>query len=116
MTKDEQAPSEQQVLEIIVGIARLHLEQAERFDVPAADLPGRRLVADLGLDSVQLLTLAMEVENHFQITLDEVDPLAEPAQPASGDGPESSDGAVETVADLVAAVRRGITQRECGEN
>ena len=32
-----------------------------------------RLVEDLRLDSIRLLTLAMEVEDHFQICLDEED-------------------------------------------
>jgi len=35
--------------------------------------PGMRLVEDLGLDSLRLMTLAMEVENHFRICLDEED-------------------------------------------
>jgi acyl carrier protein len=48
-----------------------------------------RLIEDLRLDSVRLLTLAMEVENHFQVRLDELD-----------------EGAIETVGDLVATVRK----------
>ena len=68
------AASEEEVVASIVAIAREHLDDAERFDVAREDLASQRLVADLGLDSVQLLTLAMEVENHFQIILDEVDP------------------------------------------
>ena len=32
--------------------------------------PGLRLAEDLGLDSVGLLTLAVEVEDHFRVCLD----------------------------------------------
>lgn len=35
--------------------------------------PDQRLVEDLGLDSLRLLTLAVTVENHFEITLDPQD-------------------------------------------
>ena len=97
------AACEAQILLSIVDIAREHLENAEQFDVAFEDLPERRLVADLGLDSVQLLTLAMEVENHFQIMLDDVDPLAE----ASGETEE----AVETVGDLVGAVKSALARK-----
>ncbi len=48
-----------------------------------------RLVEDLRLDSVRLLTLAAQVENRFRVFLDEADELA-----------------IETVGDLVAIVRR----------
>lgn len=116
MTGAGRIPSEQQVLEAVVEIARLHLEEAQRFDGAAEDLLGRRLVADLGLDSVQLLTLAMEVENHFEIMLDEVDPLADLEGQASEEAVDSSEEAVETVADLVSAVRRGLARRERGED
>ncbi len=48
-----------------------------------------RLVEDLALDSVRLLTLAAEVENRFRVLLDERD-----------------EAALETVANLVELVRR----------
>ena len=51
--------------------------------------PEMRLIEDLQLDSVRLLTLAVEVENRFRVILDEADEVA-----------------VETVGDLVALVRR----------
>ena len=51
--------------------------------------PEMRLVEDLRLDSIRLLTLAAEVENRFRILLDELD-----------------EGTIETVGDLVAVVRR----------
>jgi acyl carrier protein len=48
-----------------------------------------RLVEDLALDSVRLLTLAAEVENRFRVMLDERD-----------------EAALETVGNLVDIVRR----------
>lgn len=130
MADGPRIPSEQEVLTTIVEIARQHLDEAHRFDGPLDALPPQRLVADLGLDSVQLLTLAMEVENHFEITLDEVDPLAtddlavaaraagagEIGGPAddTGDAADMGDSGetVDTVADLVAAVRRALVAQE----
>ena len=72
------------ILHGISEVARLHLgwEHGEL-------LPEMRLVEDLRLDSVRLMTLAAEVENRFRIFLDEADELA-----------------IETVADLVDIVRR----------
>ena len=55
----------------------------------AGDLrPEMRLVEDLELDSIRLLTLAMEVEDHFQVRLGEED-----------------EAGIETVGDLVRVVR-----------
>lgn len=51
--------------------------------------PEMRLVEDLGLDSLKLLTLTVEVENRFRIRLD-----------------EEKEARIETVADLVSAIRR----------
>lgn len=51
--------------------------------------PEMRLVEDLNLDSIRLLTLATEVENRFRIFLDEADELA-----------------IETVGDLISIVER----------
>jgi acyl carrier protein len=48
----------------IVAVAREHLGYSGAFD------PGLRLVEDLGFDSLKLLTLAAEVENHFRVTLE----------------------------------------------
>ena len=53
--------------------------------------PDMRLVEDLSLDSLKLLTLAVEVENRFQICLD----------------PER-DHELVTVGDLVTAIRRQV--------
>jgi acyl carrier protein len=71
------------ILAGIAEVARQHLGWQEPLR------PEMRLVEDLRLDSVRLLTLAMEVENHFQVRLDELD-----------------EGAIETVGDLVATVRK----------
>ena len=71
------------ILAGIAEVARLHLG----WEGPlTADM---RLVEDLRLDSLRLLTLAAEVENRFRIFLDELD-----------------EGAIETIGDLVAVVRR----------
>jgi acyl carrier protein len=72
------------ILQGIAEVARLHLG----WDGPDLS-PEMRLVEDLRLDSVRLLTLAAEVENRFRILLDEADELA-----------------IETVGDLVGIVRR----------
>jgi acyl carrier protein len=71
------------VLAGIAEVARRHLGWQEPLT------PEMRLVEDLRLDSVRLLTLAMEVENRFRVRLDELD-----------------EGAIETVGDLVATVRK----------
>lgn len=51
--------------------------------------PAMRLIEDLELDSMRRLTLAIEVENHFRIRLDEADETA-----------------LETVGDLVDVIAR----------
>jgi acyl carrier protein len=71
------------ILAGIAEVARVHLG----WEHPLT--PEMRLVEDLRLDSVRLLTLAAEVENRFRVLLDEVD-----------------EGGIETVGDLVAVVRR----------
>lgn len=74
---------------ILVGIeevARQHLGWQGSLT------PDMRLIEDLRLDSVRLLTLAMEVENRFRVFLDEID-----------------EAGIETVGDLIAAVRRKLS-------
>jgi len=71
------------ILDGIAQVARDHLGWQEPLT------PEMRLVEDLRLDSVRLLTLAAEVENRFRVLLDEAD-----------------ERAIQTVADLVAIVRR----------
>jgi acyl carrier protein len=71
------------ILDGIAEVARAHLGREDELT------PEMRLVEDLRLDSVRLLTLAAEVENRFRVRLDELD-----------------EGSIETVGDLVAVVRR----------
>jgi len=71
--------------EILAGIAEV--ARVELALDPAAVEPRARLVEDLGLDSLKLLTLAAAVENHFRVAL----------------APED-DARIRTVADLVAAL------------
>ena len=72
--------SEAEVLAGIAAVARAHVGfQGELH-------PELRLVEDLELDSLKMLTLALEVENHFRVCLDQ-------------------EAAIETVGDLVAAIR-----------
>ena len=54
-----------------------------------------RLVEDLELDSIRLMTLAMEVEDRFRICLDEDD-----------------EAAIVTVADLIATVGRKLESKD----
>ena len=71
--------------EILAGIT----EVARRHLLWQGELrPEMRLQEDLALDSVKLLTLAVEVENRFRVRLD----------------PETEAGIV-TLADLVAAIQ-----------
>ncbi|HEV8582310.1 MAG TPA: acyl carrier protein [Thermoanaerobaculia bacterium] len=75
--------SDEDILAGIQEVARIHLgwEGALR--------PELRLIEDLRLDSIRLLTLAVEVENRFRVLLDELD-----------------EGAIATVGDLVSVIRR----------
>ena len=75
--------SDEAILDGVAEVARVHLGWEGELT------PEMRLVEDLRLDSVRLLTLAMEVENRFRVRLDELD-----------------EGSIETVGDLVAVVRR----------
>jgi len=74
---------EDAILAGIADVARRHLDWQGPL---TAEM---RLVEDLRLDSIRLLTLAAEVENRFRVLLDEAD-----------------EAAIETVGDLVAIVRR----------
>ncbi len=55
----------QEILDGIAEVARIHLGWEEPLN---SEL---RLVEDLELDSIKSLTLALEVENHFRVCLDE---------------------------------------------
>lgn len=72
-----------EILDGIAALARRHLGREIAAD------PCARLVDDLELDSLALLTLAVEVENQFRVRLSEDD-----------------DQAIETVDDLVSTVER----------
>jgi len=76
VTRDE-------ILQGIEAVARTHLERTDRLS------PGLDLIEDLELDSLGLLTLAVEVENQFQICLEQED-----------------EAQIRTVADLMAVVER----------
>lgn len=56
-----------EILAGVAEVARLHLGRAAPLD------PAQRLVEDLGLDSLGLLTLAAEVENRFRVALEPED-------------------------------------------
>jgi acyl carrier protein len=71
------------ILAGVQAVARQHLAYR---GVLAREM---RLVEDLELDSIRLLTLAVEVENRFRVSLDETD-----------------EAGILTVGDLVEAVRR----------
>jgi len=70
-----------EILAGIAAVAREHLDYAGELR------PEQRLVEDLTLDSIRLLTLAAEVENRFEVALDADD-----------------EAGIETVADLVEAI------------
>lgn len=55
---------------ILQGIATL---AREKLNVDLELRPDMRLVEDLALDSIRLMTLAMEIEDRFEICLDEDD-------------------------------------------
>jgi acyl carrier protein len=53
------------VEEVIVTILEAHCRVTTEFR------PELRLAEDLGLDSIGLLTLALELENHYRVRLEE---------------------------------------------
>jgi len=81
--------SREQILGEISRIGR------EKLDLPGDVRLDQRLVEDLELDSIRLLTLAMEIEDHFEICLDEED-----------------EETIETVGDLVEIVERKRVERQ----
>ncbi len=82
------ALSRSEILEGITAVAREHLS----FAGPIR--PEMRLIDDLRLDSLRLLTLAVEVENHFRIRLD-----------------PDEEAAIATVGDLIDTVARKLAPR-----
>ena len=81
--------SSEAILAGVAEVARVHLGWEDPLT------PDMRLVEDLRLDSIRLLTLAVEVENRFQVRLDELD-----------------EGGIETVGDLVETVKRKLGERD----
>ena len=75
--------TDEEILEAISGVAH------DKLDLDRELSGDMRLVEDLELDSIRLLTLAMEIEDHFEVCLDEED-----------------EEAIVTVDDLVGVVRR----------
>jgi len=73
------------IIEGITEVARAHLGWDGELR------PEMRLVEDLELDSLKRLTLALEVENHFRICLDE-------------------EAAILTVGDLVEIIRERLDE------
>ena len=65
---------------------------ADELEVRREIGPESRLIEDLGLDSIRMLTLAVAVEDHFRICLD------------AGD-----EASLETVGDLVAVIQRKLS-------
>lgn len=80
--------------EVLAAVARL---ARDKLGYDGELEPAMRLVEDLELDSIRLMTLAMEVEDHFRICLDEDD-----------------EAAIVTVADLVAVIRRKLAEKAAG--
>jgi acyl carrier protein len=80
--------NDQEILDGIREVARRHL------DVDLELRSDVRLAEDLELDSIKILTLAVEVENRFRVCLD-----------------PSSEARIETVGDLVAEVGRQLGRR-----
>ena len=84
----EKKMNEAAILEGITAAARQELHYHGELR------PEQRLVADLQLDSIRLLSLSMAVEDHFRIALDADD--------------ESS---IEKIGDLIALVARKLEQQ-----
>ena len=86
-----EAVSESEILAGVREVVDKHLnlseETRQRLDLST------RLRDDLALDSLQMFTLAVEVENHFLVRLTPED-----------------DAAIVTAGDLIAAVRRKLEQ------
>ena len=82
------APDDEAILAAIADVARRHLSWNGTLR------PDERLVDALALESIRLLTLVVELENHFRICLDEQD-----------------EAGIDTVSDLVAAIRSKLESR-----
>ena len=83
--------TEEEILTRVSDLAR------RRFGVEKSLLPEMRLAEDVGLDSFRMLTLAVEIENEFEICLS-----------------EEAEAEIVTIADLVETVRGQIEGRGQG--
>lgn len=83
--------TEAEILLVVTDLARKHLGWS------GAVRPEMDLIEDLQLDSLKLLALAVQVENHFQICL-------EPADEAK----------IRRVSDLVSAIEQKLDCRDEG--
>ncbi len=63
----------QDILDTIQDVARKHLDWDGQLAAKGSLKPEMRLVEDLELDSVDMTTLAVEVEDHFDISLEAAD-------------------------------------------
>jgi acyl carrier protein len=63
-------PEHPEIVAAIAVVAREHLPHLREAGLDDPVDPGLRLVEDLELDSISLLTLAVEVENHFRVALE----------------------------------------------
>lgn len=75
---------------LLEGIRQVAAEHLQHQD-PIA--PQTRLVEAMALDSIRMLTLVVELENHFQVMLEEGD-----------------EQGIETVADLMGVLRQRMEQ------
>jgi len=75
-----------QILDGIRDVLRTHLDVEERIDM------GTPLVEALALDSLRMLTLVVELENHFHVHLEDEDEVG-----------------LTRVADVVALLRRRLS-------
>jgi len=63
--------------EVVIKIRELVLENAEIEDKNLDSLSGKKLVEDLGYDSVALKQLMCDIEDNLDITFDNLDGLIE---------------------------------------
>jgi len=67
MTNSQTPPPTDEILGVLADIFH------EQLDFTGDLHPDLRLVEDVGLDSIRMITLVVEVENHFRICLEEGD-------------------------------------------
>lgn len=93
MTTDSRAPEATRLLSELEQLARERLGWSGRLE------RSMRLVEDLELDSLKNLALAIEIENHFRIVLD-----------------EDEEEAVATVGELVDLIERKVAGAPAGRD